>query len=261
MTPATPNGKVKQYTIQVAPEDCTGCGMCVDVCPVKNKSAANLKAINMMPQPPLREQERDNWNFFLGLPEIDRRDIKVSTIRQQQVQQPLFEFSGACSGCGETPYLKLISQLFGDRTRDRQCDRLLVDLRRQPADDPLGAQSAKGAVRPGRTRCLKTTPNSVWGCASRSTSRSNLPANCCSRLSAEIGGELVDALLNADQSDEAGIHDQRERVALLKERLHSIKSDDARQLHRWRMCWSRKTCGSSAATAGRMTSATAVWIT
>ncbi len=104
-----------KYSIQVSPEDCTGCGICVDVCPVKNKSAANLKAINMEPQPPIRESERDNWNFFLQLPEIDRRNIKVSTIRQQQVQQPLFEFSGACSGCGETPYLKLISQLFGDR--------------------------------------------------------------------------------------------------------------------------------------------------
>jgi pyruvate-ferredoxin/flavodoxin oxidoreductase len=105
-----------KYSIQVSPEDCTGCGICVDVCPVKNKSAANLKAINMQPQPPIRETERDNWNFFLNIPEIDRRNIKVSSIRQQQVQQPLFEFSGACSGCGETPYLKLISQLFGDRS-------------------------------------------------------------------------------------------------------------------------------------------------
>src|SRR5579863_3533316 len=104
-----------KYTIQVAPEDCTGCGVCVDVCPVKNKSEVRLKAINMVPQPPLRALESENWDFFLKIPELDRRNIKVTNIRQQQVQEPLFEFSGACAGCGETPYLKLMSQLFGDR--------------------------------------------------------------------------------------------------------------------------------------------------
>src|ERR1051326_4286581 len=104
-----------KYTIQVAPEDCTGCGICVDVCPAKNKSETRLKAINMEDQPPLREPENENWKFFLKLPELDRRNIKLTTIRQQQVQEPLFEFSGACSGCGETPYLKLVSQLFGER--------------------------------------------------------------------------------------------------------------------------------------------------
>ena len=97
------------------PEDCTGCGICVEICPVKNKAETRLKAINMVPQPPLRVPERENWNFFLNIPELDRRNIKVGNIRQQQVQEPLFEFSGACAGCGETPYLKLMSQLFGDR--------------------------------------------------------------------------------------------------------------------------------------------------
>ncbi len=113
--PATKNGKALKYTIQVAPEDCTGCGICVEVCPVKNKAETRLKAINMVPQPPLRVPERENWDFFLKIPEMDRRNIKVTNIRQQQIQEPLFEFSGACSGCGETPYLKLMSQLFGDR--------------------------------------------------------------------------------------------------------------------------------------------------
>ena len=104
-----------KYTIQVAPEDCTGCGICVDICPAKNKSETRLKAINMVPQPPLRAPESENWKFFLEIPELDRRNIKVTNIRQQQVQEPLFEFSGACSGCGETPYVKLVSQLYGDR--------------------------------------------------------------------------------------------------------------------------------------------------
>src|ERR1700690_93297 len=105
-----------KLSIQVAPEDCTGCGICVDVCPVKNKQETRLKALNMAPQPPLRVPERDNWDFFLKIPELDRRTIKIGNIRQQQIQEPLFEFSGACSGCGETPYLKLLSQLFGDRS-------------------------------------------------------------------------------------------------------------------------------------------------
>ncbi len=126
-----------KYTIQVAPEDCTGCGVCVDVCPVKNKSEARLKAINMVPQPPLRAPESENWNFFLQLPELDRRKIKPGAIRQQQVQEPLFEFSGACSGCGETPYVKLVSQLFGDRDDRCQRNRMLIDLRRQLANHSL----------------------------------------------------------------------------------------------------------------------------
>lgn len=104
-----------QFTIQVAPEDCTGCGICVDVCPAKNKSISALKAINMQPQQPLREQERENWDFFLTIPHADRRNLKLHKINQQQMQEPLFEFSGACAGCGETPYIKLVSQLFGDR--------------------------------------------------------------------------------------------------------------------------------------------------
>ena len=105
-----------KYSIQVAPEDCTGCGLCFEVCPVKNKAETRLKALNMVPQPALREQERANWDFFLTLPEADRTTAKVDTIKGSQFLQPLFEFSGACSGCGETPYIKLVTQLFGDRT-------------------------------------------------------------------------------------------------------------------------------------------------
>ncbi|MCU0535497.1 MAG: pyruvate:ferredoxin (flavodoxin) oxidoreductase, partial [Hydrococcus sp. Prado102] len=105
----------ERFTIQVAPEDCTGCGLCVDICPAKNKSQPSRRAINMEPQLPLREQEKENWDFFLNLPNPDRRHLKLNQIRQQQLQEPLFEFSGACAGCGETPYVKLLSQLFGDR--------------------------------------------------------------------------------------------------------------------------------------------------
>ncbi len=99
----------------MAPEDCTGCGLCVDICPIHDKSNASRKALNMAPQHPLREQERENFSYFLALPEYDRRELKVSTLKGSMVMEPLFEFSGACVGCGETPYLKLATQLFGDR--------------------------------------------------------------------------------------------------------------------------------------------------
>ena len=104
-----------RYTLQVAPEDCTGCGVCVEVCPVKSKSDASRKAINMAPQAALREAERDNWEFFLGLPEVERAKLSHSQVKDIQLLQPLFEFSGACAGCGETAYIKLLTQLFGDR--------------------------------------------------------------------------------------------------------------------------------------------------
>ena len=104
-----------KYTIQVAPEDCTGCGVCVDVCPAKDKVAVGRKALNMVAQPPVREVERVNWEYFLTLPEADRTRFEPTTVKNSQLLQPLFEFSGACSGCGETPYVKLVSQLFGDR--------------------------------------------------------------------------------------------------------------------------------------------------
>jgi len=103
------------YTLQVAPEDCTGCAVCVEVCPVKSKSDASKKAINMAPQAALREGERENWDYFLGLPEVDRTKVSHGQVKDIQLLQPLFEFSGACAGCGETAYIKLLTQLFGDR--------------------------------------------------------------------------------------------------------------------------------------------------
>ncbi len=103
-----------KYTLQVAPEDCTGCGVCVAVCPAKDKSMPKRKAINLAPQAPLREREAENFRFFLNIPEIDRSKVRVD-VKGSQFFQPLFEFSGACAGCGETPYIKLLTQLMGDR--------------------------------------------------------------------------------------------------------------------------------------------------
>ncbi len=217
------------YTIQVAPEDCTGCAICVDICPAKNKSALGFKAINMEAQPPLREQERENWDFFLSIPETPRNLIKISSIRQQQVQQPLFEFSGACSGCGETPYIKLVTQLFGDRT---------------VVANATGCSSIYGGNLPttpwshnaeGRGPAWSNSlfeDNAEFGLGMRiSLDKQNEYAReLVKRLETEIGTELVEALLTANQRDEAGIYEQRERVAILKNKLADSNTPDARRL-------------------------------
>jgi pyruvate-ferredoxin/flavodoxin oxidoreductase len=219
----------QKYTIQVAPEDCTGCGICVDICPAKNKTETRLKAINMTPQPPLRFAERENWEFFLKIPELDRRQIKVGAIRQQQVQEPLFEFSGACSGCGETPYLKLLSQLFGDRS---------------VIANATGCSSIYGGNLPttpwtknnqGRGPAWSNSlfeDNAEFGLGFRLSidKQAEFARELVKRLSSSIGQELATALLTSPQKDEADIFEQRQRVDLLKEKLAKLNSPEARQL-------------------------------
>jgi pyruvate-ferredoxin/flavodoxin oxidoreductase len=218
-----------KYTIQVAPEDCTGCGICVDICPAKNKSETRLKAINMVPQPPLREPERENWEFFLNIPELDRRKIKTTNIRQQQVQEPLFEFSGACSGCGETPYLKLLSQLFGDRA-------IIANA--------TGCSSIYGGNLPttpwaknleGRGPAWSNSlfeDNAEFGLGFRVSidKQAEFARELVHRLAGSIGEELAAALLATPQKDDADIYEQRERVVQLKEKLQKLDSAEAKQL-------------------------------
>jgi pyruvate-ferredoxin/flavodoxin oxidoreductase len=220
--------KGMQYTIQVSPEDCTGCGLCVDVCPAKNKSQVNRKALNMEAQPPLRATESANWDFFLSLPEVDRLNIKPGSIRQQQAQQPLFEFSGACAGCGETPYIKLLTQLFGDHS---------------VIANATGCSSIYGGNLPttpwsknadGRGPAWSNSlfeDNAEFGLGMRVAldAQRDMARGLVMKLSADLGG-LAQLLLDADQSGEAGILEQRERVAKLKLRLAEIDSDDARRL-------------------------------
>ena len=214
----------KAFTIQVAVEDCTGCSLCVEVCPARDRTQPKRKALEMVPQRPLRESGRVNWDFFLQLPEAPRADLDLRRIGQQQLQQPLFEFPGACAGCGETPYLKLASQLFGDR--------MLVA-------NATGCSSIYGGNLP-------TTP---W--AKNAQGRGPAWSNSLFEDNAEFGlgmrlavdqqrrmaealltnpellgsgetalpAELVQQLLHADQGDEAGIAEQRERLEELRRLL------------------------------------------
>ncbi len=218
-----------KYTIQVAPEDCTGCGICVDICPAKNKSETRLKAINMVPQPPLRAPERENWEFFLKIPELDRRKIKVTNIRQQQVQEPLFEFSGACSGCGETPYLKLLSQLFGDRSvvaNATGCSSIYG------GNLPTTPWAKNGDGRGPAWSNSLFEDNAEFGLGFRLSidKQAEFARELVRRLSGSIGEELATALMTAPQKDEADIFEQRQRVDLLKEKLKNLNSPEAQQL-------------------------------
>ena len=227
--PREKDWKGLKFTIQVAAEDCTGCGVCVDVCPAKNKSQPRLKAINMEPQLPLREQERDNWDFFLDIPNPDRRNLKLNRIAQQQMQEPLFEFSGACAGCGETPYIKLATQLFGDR--------MMVA-------NATGCSSIYGGNLPttpwthnaeGRGPAWSNSlfeDNAEFGLGFRVSvdKQTEFATELLKSLSAEVGEELVTAIVSNEQKDEADIYEQRERVALLKQRLEAIDSSKAKQL-------------------------------
>jgi pyruvate-ferredoxin/flavodoxin oxidoreductase len=218
-----------KYSIQVAPEDCTGCGICVDICPAKNKAETRMKALNMEPQPPLRVPERDNWNFFLKIPELERRKIKTTTIRQQQVQEPLFEFSGACSGCGETPYLKLLSQLFGDRALIANATGCSSIYGGNLPTTPW----AKNADGRGPAWCNSLfEDNAEFGLGFRLSidKQTEFARELVLRFGSQIGDELAAALLSATQKDEADIYEQRQRVSLLKERLQSINTPEAKQL-------------------------------
>lgn len=224
-----PDFKGQKFTLQVAAEDCTGCRLCVDVCPAKNKTETKLKAINMRPQEPLRLQERENWDFFLNLAEVDRRKIKPTQLRQQQLLRPLFEFSGACAGCGETPYIKMLTQLFGDRA---------------VIANATGCSSIYGGNLPTTPYCKDANgrgpawcnslfeDNAEFGMGFRVSldKQMEFATELVKKLAPQIGDNLVNELLLADQSDEAGIYDQRERVASLKRRLEGVTSPEAKAL-------------------------------
>ena len=210
-----------KYTIQVAPEDCTGCAICVDVCPARNKSETRLKAINMVPQPPLREQERVNWDFFLKLPELDRRRISAHHIRQQQIQEPLFEFSGACAGCGETPYVKLVTQLFGDRALVANATGCSSIYGGNLPTTPW-SHNAEGRGPAWSNSLFEDNAEFGLGFRLAIDKQREQAAELLQQLAGHVGEELARAILQAEQKDEADIYEQRQRVERLKEKLRNL---------------------------------------
>ncbi|HUY82458.1 MAG TPA: pyruvate:ferredoxin (flavodoxin) oxidoreductase [Acidobacteriaceae bacterium] len=217
------------YTLQVAPEDCTGCTLCVEVCPAKSKTDPAHKALNMEPQRPLRAPERDNWDFFQELPAVRRDRISHTQVKDIQLLEPLFEFSGACAGCGETPYIKLLTQLFGNRM-------LMANA--------TGCSSIYGGNLPTTPYCQDEDgrgpawanslfeDNAEFGLGMRLAidQQMNYAETLLTRLAPELNDDLVQATLTADQSGEDGIAAQRDRVAQIKQKLAAIGSADAGHL-------------------------------
>ncbi|MCF7936014.1 MAG: pyruvate:ferredoxin (flavodoxin) oxidoreductase [Synergistales bacterium] len=221
--------KGKKFTIQIAPEDCTGCGLCVQTCPAKNKQDPEKKAINMAPQPPLREQERENFDFFLSLPETKRDELNLNSVKDVQLLEPLFEFSGACPGCGETPYVKLLSSLFGDRAviaNATGCSSIYCgNLPTTPwtkNDEGYGPTWSNSLFE----------DNAEFGMGMRLAVDQNrkYAGELLRKLAPQVGDDLAKAILEADQSDDDGIAEQRKRIAALKGKLQELDSPEARRL-------------------------------
>ncbi len=218
-----------RYTLQVAPEDCTGCGVCVEVCPAKSKSDASHKAINMAPQAPLREAERENWEFFLGLPEMDRSKLSHGQVKDLQLLQPLFEFSGACAGCGETPYIKLLTQLFGDRLYIANATGCSSIYGGTLPTTPYSS-NAQGRGPAWANSLFEDNAEFGFGMRIALDQQKEFAELLVTRLAGAIGEELVKALLEASQKTETEVSQQRERVKALRERLAGNASSDARNL-------------------------------
>jgi len=217
------------FTVQVAPEDCTGCGLCVENCPAKDKENPSRKAINMAPQPPIREQEAENWTFFSSIPYPDRKSFSPHTVKNSQLLEPLFEFSGACAGCGETPYLRLVTQLFGDR---------------MVVANATGCSSIYGANLPttpyavnadGRGPAWSNSlfeDNAEFGLGMRLTIDKFIEYGheLLERLSDQVGRDLADAIINASQKTEEELEAQRAHVEQLKGILEKLDLPEARNL-------------------------------
>ncbi len=212
------------YTLQVAPEDCTGCTLCFEICPVKNKSNVSLRAVNMAPQEPILEDERANWDYFLELPDTSRPELNFRQVKDVQLLEPLFEFSGACAGCGETPYIKLMTQLFGDRAIVANATGCSSIYGGNLPTTPW-AMNAQGRG-PAWSNSL-FEDNAEFGLGMRLTvdKQSAYAAQLVEGLLDLVGPDLAQNLLSADQASEEGISAQRRRVAELKAVLNKRLPD------------------------------------
>jgi len=218
-----------RYTLQVAPEDCTGCAVCVEVCPVKSKSDSSHKAINMTPQAPLREAERENWEFFLGIPEVDRNKLAHGQVKDVQLLQPLFEFSGACAGCGETPYIKLLTQLFGDRLYIANATGCSSIYGGNLPTTPY-SQNHQGRGPTWANSLFEDNAEFGFGMRTALDQQKDFAETLLKRVAPTVGDELANAIVSASQKTEPEINAQRERVKILQEKLAGVETSDARNL-------------------------------
>jgi pyruvate-ferredoxin/flavodoxin oxidoreductase len=217
------------YTLQVAPEDCTGCKLCVEVCPAKSKSEAKHKAINMEMQAPLREPESKNWSFFESIPAVDRSRLMHTQVKDIQLLEPLFEFSGACTGCGETPYVKLLTQLFGDRlyiANATGCSSIYG------GNLPTTPYTKNAAGRGPTWSNSLFEDNAEFGMGMRLAldQQKGYAEDLLKRLASTVGDDLVSSILTAPQARETEIEAQRERVLTLRAKLAGVDSVEARAL-------------------------------
>jgi pyruvate-ferredoxin/flavodoxin oxidoreductase len=217
-----------KYTIQVAPEDCTGCGICVSVCPAKDKSNPKHKALEMAPQMPLREAEAKNYDFFLALPDPDRTKIKPDS-KRSQLLRPLFEYSGACAACGETPYVKLLTQLFGDRALIGNATGCSSIYGGNLPTTPYTVDS-EGRGPAWSNSLFEDNAEFSLGFRLAVDAQRRFAHDLLHSLSGKLGDELVKSLIEANQVDELGIHEQRERVRALRAKLATLKEPEARRL-------------------------------
>ena len=217
------------YTLQVAVEDCTGCNLCVEYCPIESKTEPGHKAINMVAQLPIKEKEIENWNFFLSLPEIDRSRVNKNTVKGTQLLQPLFEFSGACSGCGETPYVKLLSQLYGDK---------MVVANATGCSSIYGGNLPSTPWATNNEGCGPAWANSLFednaefglGIKMAYDKKADIAKTLLNSIRDIIGESFVEEILNADQTTEDGIRKQREKIKVLRQRIAPFSNFAMKQL-------------------------------
>lgn len=220
----------ESYTLQVAVEDCTGCNLCVEVCPIESKTEPGHKAINMQDVLPLKATEKQNWDYFLSLPDIDRTRVNRSTVKGSQMLEPLFEFSGACSGCGETPYLKLLTQLFGDRmivANATGCSSIFGgNLPTTP-----WAKNAQGLGPAWANSLFEDNAEFGLGIKLATDMKRQYASSLLKGLRDDVGTELADAILTNVEGNEAEVIQQRVNVNVLKEHLKSVEKPEARLLY------------------------------
>ena len=224
-----PDFKGMRYVLQVAPEDCTGCGLCIQICPAKDKANPRVKAIGAMPRLNVLDREKSRYDFFLSLPEVDRTAITRLDAKSSQFMLPLFEYSGACAGCGETPYIKLLTQLFGDRLVIANATGCSSIYSGNLPTTPY-AHDAKGRGPAWNNSLFEDNAEFGLGLAMGTGARTSQARRLLQELTPVLGHAIVNEMLSAPQATEADIVQQRDRVEQLRQRLKTVAEPAARLL-------------------------------